>query len=74
MLEYSMCTLPLNDRNKEKVTTHIMKPAEFPPGRVCLHVTLEVNVVAFLDVIWVEGAAQHQRDYWRNWEKEERCL
>jgi hypothetical protein len=60
MLDYS------DWQNKDKVATHIVKPAEFPPGRICLHVTLEVNVIAFLDVIRVEGAAQHQRDNWRN--------
>jgi hypothetical protein len=66
------------DRNKDefpvkatiydmnKVATHIMKPAEFSPGRICLHVTLEVDIITFFDVIWVEGAAQHQRDNWRN--------
>jgi hypothetical protein len=50
-----------------KVATHVMQPAEFPPGRICLHVTLKVNVIPFLDIIWIEGASQHQRDDWWNW-------
>ena len=50
-----------------KVATHIVEPAEFPPGRICLHVALKINVITFLDVIWIKGASQHQRDDWWNW-------
>jgi hypothetical protein len=52
-----------------KVSTHVVQPAELPPGWICLDVTLEVNVIAFLDVIRVESASQHKRDDWWDWRK-----
>lgn len=40
--------------------TYIMQPGESMPMGVCLDVTFKVDVVALLDVIRVEGAAQPQ--------------
>lgn len=41
--------------------TYIMQPQQFPPLRIRLYVTLEVNIVAFLDIIRRQSWAQAQR-------------
>ncbi len=42
--------------------THVMLPVELPNGRVGLYKALEVDVVALLDVVRVQGGAQTKLD------------
>lgn len=45
--------------------TYVVEPRETPPVRVGPDVALEVDVVALLDVVGVEGAPQAQGHYRR---------
>jgi len=49
---------PTPGRTGNRTATYIMQPQQFPPLRIRLYVTLEVNIVAFLDIIRCQSWAQ----------------
>lgn len=51
-------TARLTPGQLEHTATYIMQPQQFPPLRIRLYVTLEVNIVAFLDIIRCQSWAQ----------------
>lgn len=46
----------------ERNVSYVVQPGEFSPRRIRLHLTLEVHVVALLDVVRGQRWAQLQRD------------
>lgn len=48
-----------------------MQPGQLPRGRVGSHMTLEVHVVALLDVASGQRAAEPQPHHWRIYNKQQ---
>lgn len=50
------------ERETKIVWTYLVKPCQSVSSRIRPNVALEVNVVAFLDVLWIQRGAHLQSD------------